>query len=415
LVKVRAKAPGLPAVVLTNLEQDDLGVKAIAHGAQDFLAKTKVDATRLRHAIGFALARNQLFRQMEALVDASPDGMVIIDRDRMVRYANPAALALFGKKPEQMIGRTFDHETTPGRPEELKLCPAPGKEVCAEMRVAEIEWRGGPARLASIRDVSELRKLEQARAEVRERLRMDQLKDRLLSTVAHELRTPLSVVKAVVGTLRDRLAGPLTDEQSKLIASADRNVVRLTRLLNNFLDLSRLESRRARVSREILDPLALIREVTEGVRMANDGRPIELHYDLPPSLPKVRVDSDMIAQVLGNLLDNALRFARSRVVVRAAASSEAVDVDVVDDGPGIPNDKLADLFNKFVQLDRPHGGPGYKGTGLGLAISREIMTLNDGKIWAENADGQGARFRFTLPLAPSATPLEEKPHASQSA
>jgi signal transduction histidine kinase len=284
------------------------------------------------------------------------------------------------------------------------------------MRVAEIEWRGYPARLASIRDVTELKKLEEVRAEVRERTRMDQMKDQLLSTVAHELRTPLSIIKAVVGTLRDHLAGPLSTDQAELIASADRNINRLTRLLNNFLDLSRLESRRARVSRRAVDPLELIREVTEGVRMANRGRNVVFLYDLPESAPNVHVDADMIAQVLGNLLDNALRYARARVLVRVSLESQSVDVSIVDDGPGIPSDKFADLFNKFVQLDRPRGGSGYKGTGLGLAISREIMSINGGKIWAENAAGRGACFRFTLPIAAApAGERQEEPHAGASA
>jgi len=414
LIQIREKAPGLPAVVLTNLEQDNIGLEAIAHGAQDFLIKAKIDGARLQHSIGFALARNRVFRQMETLVDTSPDGIVIVDRDRMVRYANPAALALFGWTREQMIGRAFEHEITPDRPEELALNPAPGREISAEMRVAEIEWKGAPAWLASIRDVSELKKLEQARAEIREHERTDQLKDRLLGAVSHELRTPLSVVDAIVGAFRDELTGPLTQEQAGLIASADRNIARLKKLLSNFLDLSRLESRRARVSRCAIDPLALVREVTAGVRMANRERAIAVDCDLPEALPKVHADADMIAQVLGNLLDNALRFARGRVVVRAAPAPEAVEVSVVDDGPGIPAEKFSDLFNKFVQLDRPRGGAGYKGTGLGLAISREIMSLNDGKIWAEKAAGGGACFRFTLPLAAAAEAREES-HAGANA
>src|SRR5262249_23006111 len=161
--------------------------------------------------------------------------------------------------------------------------------------------------------------------------------------------------KAVVGTLRDRLAGPLTDDQADLVSSADRHINRLTRLLNNFLDLSRLESRRARVNLRPMDPAELVRDVSDGARMAHQGRP-EIRVELPPSLPEVTADSDMIAQVLGNLLDNALRYAKVRVLVSAAATPEGVEFSVTDDGPGIPPDGLADLFNKFVQLDRPKGG-----------------------------------------------------------
>jgi signal transduction histidine kinase len=413
LVKLRAKAPSMPVVVLTNLDQDDLGVEAIAHGAQDFLSKSKLDAGRLRHAVGFALARDRLFHQMENLIEGLPDGMLIVDRSRMVRYANAAAQSLFGRKRDQLVGRLFEHALSPGRAVELKLPGPGGEEIAAELRAAEIEWKGYPAWVATIRDVTELKKLEKIRAEVKERRATDGLKDQLLSTVAHELRTPLSVVKAVIGTLRDHLAGPLTPDQTDMVATADRHISRLTRLLNNFLDLTRLESRRARVSRLPLDPLTLITEVSEGVRLANRGRPIVLQVDLPRRLPSVRVDADMIAQVLGNLLDNALRYARGRVTVRARTTDDAVEVSVVDDGPGIPTEKLELLFDKFVQLDRPKGGEGYKGTGLGLSISREIMTLNGGRIWADNASGRGACFRFTMPLTSksAASPPEELSHA----
>ena len=414
LVKLRAHAPSLPVVVLTNLEQDSVGVEAIATGAQDFLPKNKVDSRRLQHAIGFALARNRLFRQMETLIDASPDGMLIVDHLRMVRYANAAALTLLGLSKEALIGHLFPHPLTPGRATELRLTDSRGEEALAEMRTAEIEWKGGPGWLATIRDVSELKKLEQVRAEVRERRRMDQMKDQLLSTVAHELRTPLSVVKAVVGTLRDHLAGPLTSDQAELIGSADRHIIRLTRLLNNFLDLTRLESRQARVSRRPVAPLELIKEIAEGVRMANRGKPIVFLYDLPETLPEVHVDGDMIAQVLGNLLDNALRFTRTRIFVRAVSTPDGVQVSIHDDGPGVPAAKRADIFNKFVQLDRPKGGQGYKGTGLGLAISREIMALNDGRIWVDAAPGGGAAFHLQLPLtapvASPAGPAEENHH-----
>ena len=241
-----------------------------------------------------------------------------------------------------------------------------------------------------------------------------ELKDQFLRTMAHELRTPLSVIKAVVANLRDHLAGPMTPEQTTMVATADRHINRLTRLLNNFFDLTSLESRHAHISRRPIDPCALISDACEGMRLAHRGRPMALLCDIPKTLPSVRVDAEMIAQVLGNLLDNALRNARSRVTVRAAATDDAVEVSITDDGPGIPTGELAELFNKFVQLDRPKGGSDYKGTGLGLAISKEIMTLNEGRIWADNAPGlRGACFRFTLPLTSKSSGRlrEEESHA----
>ncbi|MBI2384737.1 MAG: response regulator [Elusimicrobia bacterium] len=401
LAALRRRAPGVPVVVLTNLALEETGLKAIGEGAQDFLIKSKVDQQQLSRAVGFALERSRLFRQMESLVAASPDGIVIVDSERMVRYANPAALALLDRKAEQVQGRLFEHPIRGEGATEIELRGAKGP-VTAELRAAPVEWRGAPARLVSIRDITELRKLEQVRAEVKERRRMDQLKDKLLSTVSHELRTPLSIIKMAVGTIRDRLAGPLTEDQEKMIRMADRNVSRLARILSNFLDLSRLESGNALADLAPLDPGELVREIADDLRMTYRSRSVSLTVDAAKGLPRVKADRDMISQVLSNLLDNALRYARERVEIRVKRVAEEVVISVIDDGKGIPEGRSADLFNKFVQLDRPKGGEGYKGTGLGLAICREIMTINGGRIWAENVAGRGAGFNIALPVAAQA-------------
>ena len=401
LAAIRRRAPGVPVVVLTSQAPEEAALKAIGAGAQDFLIKSKVDQRQLCRTVTFALERSRVFAQMESLIRASPDGIVIVDSERMVRYVNPAALELLGRKAEQVQGRLFEFPLPEGRSDELRLA-LPKGELIVELRSAPVEWKGGPARIVTLRDITELRKLEQIRAEVKERRRMDQLKDKLLSTVSHELRTPLSIIKMSVSTIRDRLAGPLTEDQDKMIKTADRNISRLARILSNFLDLSRLESGNASADLLPIDPAELIREIADDLRMTYRSRNISLTVGAPRSLPLVLADRDMIAQVIANLLDNALRYARSRVEVRVRRSGEEVIVGVIDDGKGIPEGKESGLFDKFVQLDRPKGGEGYKGTGLGLAICREIMTINRGRIWAENVKGWGAGFFLALPVAATA-------------
>jgi len=396
LARLREAAPGVPVVVLTNMALEETGLQAIGAGAQDFLIKSRIDAQQLSRTIGYALERSRLYGQMESLVRTAPDGLVIVDSARVVRYANPAALALFKRTQEEVQGRLFDYPLEGSGPSELKL-PSDSGEVTVEARMGPIEWRGSKAQLVTLRDITELRKYEQVRAEIKERRDMDVLKDKMLSTVSHELRTPLSIVKMAVGTIRDRLAGPLTSEQENMIQTADRNISRLTRILSNFLDLSRLESGSAYVDPQAFDPAELVREITDDLRMTYKYKNVSLTVDAASPGAAVRADRDMITQVLGNLLDNALRYARDRVQVRVRTLDGEVVVSVIDDGRGIPKGKSADLFNKFVQLDRPRGGEGYKGTGLGLAICREIMTINGGRIWADNVKGWGAGFHIALP------------------
>ncbi len=279
LSRLRERAPGIPVVVLTHLDRADTGLQVIGEGAQDFLLKSKVDAQELRRAIRFALERSRLFAQMEKMVSASPDGVVIVDRAGMVRYANPAALALFGRTAEELQGRLFEHPLGGDRPTKLKLPGAVGDRV-VELRAARIEWKGAEARLVTLRDITDLKRLEQIRAEIKERRRMDELKDKLLSTVSHELRTPLSIVTVAVSTVLKRLAGPLSEDQEELLRTGERNIARLTRILNNFLDLSRLESGRARVERQIFDPAVLLRELADDMRVPYKAHGVDLTLEL---------------------------------------------------------------------------------------------------------------------------------------
>ena len=176
---------------------------------------------------------------------------------------------------------------------------------------------------------------------------------------------------------------------------AHRNVDRLAKMINNLLDLSRLESGAARLSRRELDLRSLAEEVVQGLRLA-DTKGVALETDFPQTLPLVQADPEMIAQVITNLTDNALRFARSRVTVRLRSDEGSVRVEIIDDGPGIPAEKIDALFGKFVQLER-RSGEGYKGTGLGLAICKEIMRLHGSSIEVSSVVGAGTQFSFRLP------------------
>ena len=230
-----------------------------------------------------------------------------------------------------------------------------------------------------------------------ERRRLEKIKDEFISTVSHELRTPLSVVKAAVANLRDGIVGEMSPDQKKVIAMTSRNIDRLGRIINDLLDLSRLESGKARINLHSVQEVSLIHDTIHGFHQEASQHKIRLLEEVPKNLPDVYADPDMVIQVLNNLFHNAIRFAKTKVLITAKEIDSGIQVSVVDDGPGIPKDKLGDLFKKFVQLDRPMGGAGYKGTGLGLAISKEIIDLHHGKIWVESSKGQGTAFHFTLP------------------
>ncbi len=231
-----------------------------------------------------------------------------------------------------------------------------------------------------------------------ERKKLDQLKDDFVNTVSHEFRTPLSIVKGALENLEDGVGGNLTKKQEKSVDMARRNIERLSRLISDLLDLSRLESGRAKMNLQVVDAKTLLEQVVENFRVPAEENKIKLLAEIPKNLPAICVDLDMLEQVLTNLISNALRFARKQAILRVKeVPSQGVQFSVTDDGPGINPEEQKRLFGKFEQLHRPQGGAGYKGTGLGLVICKRIIDHHGGKIWVESTAGQGATFSFLVP------------------
>lgn len=255
--------------------------------------------------------------------------------------------------------------------------------------------------------------VNQLREEIAKRRQTEKLKDDFLNTASHELRSPLAVVQGVVDNLNDGIAGPLTDQQRHYVTMASRCIDRLSKIINNLLDMSRLESGRAKLYRERVGLAGMVRQVEQDFQILARERGISLKSDIPPDLADVHADEDMINRVLINLVSNALKFSARKVSITAREVEEqkvgqvtqktllselvGIQITVTDDGPGIEPDLMKDLFNKYVQVHRPSDVRGQRGTGLGLAICKEIIELHQGKIWAESKSGKGTQFHFILP------------------
>jgi signal transduction histidine kinase len=260
----------------------------------------------------------------------------------------------------------------------------------------KLDHRGLRRALSYAVQRSMARRLEQIEAEITERRRIETFKDQVIGTVAHELRSPLTVTKAAIANLADGLAGAVNEEQRQLVEVAGRNLERLSRIISNFLELSRLESGQAKISALRVDARMLLAELLDGMRIADRETKLVWENGLPAGLPPVRVDPDLFCQMFQNLLDNASRFAKKVVRVEAAVEGATLILRVRDDGPGVPADKASRLFERFSQIERKPVG-GYKGTGLGLSICREIARATGGRIWLET-EGEGGVFCVALPL-----------------
>jgi signal transduction histidine kinase len=232
-----------------------------------------------------------------------------------------------------------------------------------------------------------------------------------MSTVTHELRTPLTSIRAFSEILRDAPDAPVEDRR-RFLGIVTKETERLTRLINQMLDMAKIESGNAEWRTSELDVAELVQECVESTGQLFREKGIALSVATAEGLPRVRADRDRLAQVVLNLLSNAVKFSAAqggRVEVRVSTAPDGVRVDVADNGPGISPADHEIVFEKFRQ-----GGDGVtgkpRGTGLGLPISKRIIEHFGGRLWVESDLGRGATFSFVLPvetpaLAPGREPV----------
>lgn len=422
-VKLSSKAIKLPIIPLTGSGDERLALEVMSLGAQDYLVKGSFGAGVLKRAILYALERKRLMGQLEDLINKNADGMVVVDSEGLVRQINPTAEKILGVKADQLVGKQFDFPVFPDQVTELKFPTPDGQEKIAEMRTTEIEWQGKSACLASIRDITELKRLEQLKAEVKEHRRIDKLKDDFVASISSELRAPLTVISGAIHNLLSGANGMLNEMQTKTTEIARRGTDRLIKAITNILDISRLESGKLELHRGPVKIETLFQKSLDYLGAHIKERGITVEMQITPGLPPIDADEELIAQALAHLVDNAVRFARSKVLLRAQSVEGAlpacgqtvkrsaglgvtlvtprkgIQISVLDDGTGISKEHLGSLFKKFSRIERetPNGS---QGVGLGLAICKQIIQNHQGRIWVESVDtllDQGTQFHFILP------------------
>ncbi|WP_265522361.1 response regulator [Oerskovia flava] len=357
-----------------------------------------------------------LARERERTLESVADGIYGVDADGRITFMNDAGARTLGYAPTDLVGvvahevvhaKRADgtsypiaecyiteavHEGITATAEEDTYLRADGKEVPVEVTASPLRGDGViHGAVVVFRDVTQRREV-------------DRLKDEFVSVVSHELRTPLTSIRGALGLLHGGALGTLPDQATRMVDIALDSSERLGRLIDDILDIERMDAGTSPLDVTDQDVAALVESALTQVRVVAEEADVEVR--VIPTDARVRADADRIVQTLINLLANAVKFSDAGSVVHVSCRStgELVEVRVDDEGRGIPPEMLEPVFGRFEQVDasdaRERGG-----TGLGLAISRSIVERHGGRIWAHSDGvGTGSSFFFTLPRATSPAP-----------
>ena len=350
---------------------------------------------------------------LEEILAGLRDGIIVLNAQRVVTDWLGAAPRLLGWSAQEAVGRRLDDllETRDANGNPTSIGPqdpscvlristgTPEQEFLVVSRHRPEIWLGvccSFGRSAS----GEIESLTLVARDITRRKRIDLAKSEVISAVAHELRSPLTSVKGFTSTLLHRWDRFDDETKKHLLVTIESDADRVTRLIGELLDVSRIEAGRLQLRRHPIDVTAIAQKVAGRLAPTTDTHKVLTH--LSADFPKVNADPDKIEQVLTNLVENAIKHTESgTVTVTAVVEADKARVSVADEGEGIPREHRLAVFGKFYRRGGRAGSP--SGTGLGLYISKGLVEAHGGRIWVEEAPAGGAVFVFTLPVAPGET------------
>jgi len=409
---------------------DEIG--AVSDGICDMLTQIQIreeERARMHQAL------HESEEKYRNLVERANDGIIIL-QEGIFKYVNPSLVEMAGCSEEELLGSPFIdfiHEDEVHKVMdnylkrmEGKQVPAmyetvfktiQGETVDAEVNAGFIKYEGKPADLVIIRDITKRKQMERELIQhrnhleelVEERtkeleeanerlLELDRLKSMFLASMSHELRTPLNSIIGFTGILLMEMSGELNPEQKKQLSMVKSSANHLLDLINDILDISKIESGKVELSIENFDLMDVVQEVLTTIQPLANQKDLQLSVKGAESV-QIKSDRRRVKQILMNLLSNSVKFTDKGFIAIniKPLKNQTVSVDVKDTGIGIHKEELKELFNPFQQIDMTSTKI-YEGTGLGLYLSKKIVTLLKGDISVSSKPGKGSTFTFILPI-----------------
>lgn len=397
----------------------------------------------------------QSYWRFRDLLEAAPDGILEVELDGTIVLLNAAAERIFGYQREELLGQLIevlvpdslkqrhqahrDHyaEHPVTRPMgiglELFARRKDGSQFPVEISLSPIRSAQGSRIIAIVRDITARKQAEaqinamhqefaaelaaknqQLEIRNREVERANRLKSEFLASMSHELRTPLHTIIGFADLLAEELKGPLNREQKRFVAHVQQDSRHLLELINDILDLSKIESGRLELHAELFKAADAIDETITGLRPLAERKQIRISEALDRNLT-IMADRLRFKEILYNLVSNAIKFTpeKGQITVESSERPDGVYFAVTDTGIGIDPSELQAIFDKFYQLGSTTRGV-REGTGLGLAITKSLVEMQGGRIWVESTPGEGSRFQFLLPRSDSEAPVARAPREELS-
>lgn len=388
------------SAIAKSMAQGDFSKKAAIH-TQDEIGALAQSLNLMSEEIKDKIEKVASERaKLDLILSSMFEGVIVTDDQEKIILMNPSLRKIFfvdtnpeGKKPLEVIRNTAVQDIVDriiqGRQglatEEITI-RAPEEKILKVNGVPIVRNNEFEGAILVFHDITELRRLEQIRQD-------------FVANVSHELRTPISSIKGYAETL---LEGALEDKDNakEFISIIYHDSNRLATLLNDLLDLSKIESGKMKMFFVELDPISLIKRAVTVIENQAKAKSLALKIDIPQGLPKIKADETRFSQVMINLLDNAIKYSSEggTVTISAKVVDNALQIDISDTGIGISENDLPRIFERFYRVDKARSRE-LGGTGLGLSIVKHIVSVHGGQVWVKSKLGHGSTFSFTIPLA----------------